>query len=95
MKNRTNGGVDRTTLLDACIEVLIVVLTRISGMKELLEATRPLGDYGVDSLVAVETELSVEFSVLDIVGARTPTALSTAVLKKLKASILEDENVYF
>lgn len=64
-------------------------------MKELLEATRPLGDYGVDSLVAVETELSVEFSVLDIVGARTPTALSTAVLKKLKASILEDENVYF
>jgi acyl carrier protein len=65
------------------------VLMRSLGMKEPLESSRPLGDYGVDSLVAVEmrnwarAELGVEMSVLEIVGARTLVSLCEALLKKL------------
>lgn len=89
LKNAAKGGVERSTLLAAAIEVMNGVLMRGLGMKESLDTSRPLADYGVDSLVAVEmrnwawAELSVEMSVLEVVGARTLTSLCEALLKKL------------
>ncbi|CAG5139713.1 uncharacterized protein ALTATR162_LOCUS550 [Alternaria atra] len=89
LKNAAKDGVEKSTLLAASIEVMNAVLMRSLGMKESLEISRPLGDYGVDSLVAVEmrnwtrSELGVEMSVLEIVGARTLTSLCEVVLKKL------------
>ena len=62
---------------------------RSLGVSESLEPTRPLANYGVDSLVAVEfrnwvrAELAIEMSTLEIVGARTLTTLCETVLKKL------------
>lgn len=85
LKNAARSGVEHATLLAAATEVMNTVLMRSLGMKEPLEALRPLGDYGVDSLVAVEmrnwarAELAVEMSVLDIVGARTLTSLCEAL----------------
>jgi hypothetical protein len=89
LKNAAKGGVEKATLLAASTEVMNAVLMRSLGMKEPLESSRPLGDYGVDSLVAVEmrnwarAELGVEMSVLEIVGARTLVSLCEALLKKL------------
>lgn len=89
LKNAARSGVERPTLLAAVTDVINTVLMRSLGMKEPLEALRPLSDYGVDSLVAVEmrnwarAELAVEMSVLDIVGGRTLTSLCEALLKKL------------
>ena len=59
------------------------------GISESLDQTRPLADYGVDSLVSVElrnwvlAELAVEMRALEIVGARTLSTLCEAILKKL------------
>lgn len=89
LKHAVKGDLDHPTLLAAAIELVNTVLMRSLGVNEFLEPTRPLDNYGVDSLVAVELrnwvrmELAVEMSALEIVGARTLTALCETILKKL------------
>ncbi|KAI1381948.1 putative polyketide synthase [Hypoxylon crocopeplum] len=89
LKNAAKGDVDRDTLLAVAIELVNTVLMRSLGVGEPLEPTRPLANYGVDSLVAVElrnwvrAELGVEMSALEIVGARTLTMLCETILKKV------------
>lgn len=84
-------GIDRFTLLASTMEVVNAVLMRSLGMKDPLEVNRPLAAYGIDSLVAVElrnctrSELKVELSALDIVGAKTLMALCEVILKRLMA----------
>lgn len=83
------GEVDYAALLASAVEAVNAVLMRSLGMKEPLEVGRPLASYGIDSLVAVElrnwarSELGVEISALDIVGAKTLVALCEAILKRL------------
>lgn len=89
LKNAAKGDVDRATVFAAAMELMNTVLMRSLGVGEPLEPSRPLANYGVDSLVAVElrnwvrAELAIEFSALEIVGARTLTALCDTLLKKL------------
>ncbi|KAK1961159.1 KR-domain-containing protein [Colletotrichum sublineola] len=83
------ADIDKATLLAAAVSAVNGVLTMSLGLSEPLEPTRPLNTYGIDSLVAVElrnwirTELSIELSALEIVGAVTLVALCEVVLKKL------------
>ncbi|KAK2010479.1 putative polyketide synthase [Colletotrichum eremochloae] len=83
------ADIDKATLLAAAVSAVNGVLTMSLGLSEPLEPTRPLKTYGIDSLVAVElrnwirTELSIELSALEIVGAVTLVALCEVVLKKL------------
>ncbi|KAI0406534.1 putative polyketide synthase [Xylaria palmicola] len=85
------GEADREMLVAAAIEVVNATLMRSLGAKEALDPARPLAIYGIDSLVAVElrnwarAELGVEFSTLEIVGARTLTMLCEAIVTKLIA----------
>ena len=89
LKNAGKGEVDAATLLVLAMELVNAVLKRSLGISEDLEPTRPLANYGVDSLAAVElrnwvrAELGVEISALEVVGARTLTMLCEVILKKL------------
>ena len=89
LKHAAKGDLDHPTLLATAIELVDSVLMRSLGISEPLEPTRPLDNYGVDSLVAVElrnwvrAELAIEMSTLEIVGARTLTTLCETILKKL------------
>ena len=73
------------------MEVVDAVLMRSLGLKTPLEVSRPLASYGIDSLVAVElrnwtrSELGIETSALDIVGAKTLVSLCELILKRLLA----------
>ncbi|KAE8350606.1 KR-domain-containing protein [Aspergillus coremiiformis] len=75
LKTEVSRGTDCAILLDAALEVVNPVLMRSLGVGEPLDPTRPLVNYGVDSLVAV--------SALGIVGARTLTTLCENLLHKL------------
>ncbi|KAH6685860.1 hypothetical protein F5X68DRAFT_276598 [Plectosphaerella plurivora] len=81
---------DHDTLLAAIVEVINGTLRRSLGWAEPLEPSRPLASYGIDSLVAVElrnwvrSELSVEISVVEVVGAKTLVSLCEVILKKLQ-----------
>ena len=89
LKNAAKGGLDRATLLAAAMELVNVTLMRSLGIHEPLEASRPLANYGVDSLVAVELrnwarmELGVDMGTLEIVETKTLTALCEGLIKKL------------
>ncbi|KAK2024963.1 putative polyketide synthase [Colletotrichum zoysiae] len=96
LKNASKGGGGtgddnnmHETLVAAATELVNAVLMRSLGTGEPLDPTRPLSIYGVDSLVAVElrnwarAELDVEFSTLDIIGARTLHMLCESIVKKL------------
>jgi acyl carrier protein len=89
LKKGTTGDTDHAILLAAAVELVNPVLMRSLGVGEPLDPTRPLSNYGVDSLVAVELrnwvrqQLEVEVSALDIVGARTLTKLFETLLAKL------------
>ena len=89
LKNAAKGDLDHPTLLAVAIELVNTVLMRSLGVSESLDPTRPLANYGVDSLVSVElrnwvrAELGAEMSALEIVGARTLTTLCETMLKKL------------
>jgi hypothetical protein len=82
-------GVERAMVLAAAVDCVNAVLMRSLGASEPLEATRPLASYGIDSLVAVElrnwarSELSIEVTGLEVVGAKTLTSLCEVMLKKL------------
>lgn len=71
------------------MELANPVLMRSLGVVEPLKPTRPLSNYGVDSLVAVELrnwvpqQLEIDISVLQIVSVRTLTALCETLLGKL------------
>ena len=89
LKNAAKGDLGHPTLLAAAIEVVNAALMRSLGVSESLDPIRPLANYGVDSLVSVElrnwarAELGIEMSALEIVGARTLTALCETILGKL------------
>lgn len=92
LKSAAKGGDaadDQALLLASAIEVINAVLMRSLGASEPLDAGRPLASYGLDSLVAVElrnyvrTELGVEISALEVVGAKTLAALCEVIIKKL------------
>ncbi|KAJ5809731.1 polyketide synthase [Penicillium pulvis] len=84
-----SSDTDHAILLAAAVELVNPVLMRSLGIGEPLDPTRPLSNYGVDSLVAVELknwirqQLEIEVSALEIVGARTLTALCETLLDKL------------
>jgi acyl carrier protein len=90
LKNAAKGEVEYATLLAAATELVNAALMRSLGIGEPLDTTRPLANYGVDSLVAVEmrnwarAELGIEISVLEIVGSRTLTTLCESLLKRLQ-----------
>lgn len=87
--NDEGSDVDKVELLAAAVSAVNGVLTMSLGLSEPLEPTRPLKTYGIDSLVAVElrnwvrTELSIELSALEIVGAVTLVSLCEVILRKL------------
>ena len=89
LKTAAKGDLDHPTLLAVAVELVNSVLMRSLGISESIEPNRPLANYGVDSLVSVEVrnwmraELAIEVSALEIVGARTLTALCKTILKKL------------
>jgi acyl carrier protein len=89
LKKGSSGETDHAILLAAAVELVNPVLMRSLGVGEPLDPTRPLSNYGVDSLVAVELrnwvrqQLEIEVSALEIVGARTLTALCETLLGKL------------
>ncbi|GFF95380.1 hypothetical protein CNMCM8927_008449 [Aspergillus lentulus] len=89
LKKGSTGDTDHAILLAAAVELVNPVLMRSLGVGEALDPTRPLSNYGVDSLVAVELrnwvrqQLEIEVSALEIVGARTLTALCETLLGKL------------
>lgn len=80
---------DHDTLLAAVVEVINGTLKRSLGWAEPLEPSRPLASYGIDSLVAVElrnwvrSELGIEISVVEVVGAKTLISLCEVIMKKL------------
>lgn len=86
-----SDNVDHPALLTSAVEVVNAVLMRSLGLKTPLEVSRPLASYGIDSLVAVElrnwtrSELGIETSALDIVGAKTLVSLCELILKRLLA----------
>ncbi|KAJ0413691.1 polyketide synthase [Aspergillus carlsbadensis] len=88
-KGSSGGDTDHAILLAAAVELVNPVLMRSLGVGEPLDPTRPLSNYGVDSLVAVELrnwvrqQLEIEVSALDIVGARTLMELCETLLAKL------------
>ncbi|KAF3024437.1 hypothetical protein E8E15_003167 [Penicillium rubens] len=88
-KKGSASDTDHAILLAAAVELVNPVLMRSLGVAEPLDPTRPLSNYGVDSLVAVELrnwirqQLEIEVSALEIVGARTLTALRETLLDKL------------
>ena len=89
LKNAAKFDVEHATLLAAAVELTNAVLMRSLGVSEPLEPSRPLANYGVDSLVVVElrnwvrTELAIEISALRIDESRTLTTLCEMILKKL------------
>ncbi|KAJ5487751.1 polyketide synthase [Penicillium desertorum] len=89
LKKGSASDTDHAILLAAAVELVNPVLMRSLGVAEPLDPTRPLSNYGVDSLVAVELrnwirqQLEIEVSALEIVGARTLTALCETLLDKL------------
>ncbi|PKX89871.1 beta-ketoacyl reductase, partial [Aspergillus novofumigatus IBT 16806] len=89
LKKGSPGDTDHAILLAAAVELVNPVLMRSLGVGEPLDPTRPLSNYGVDSLVAVELrnwvrqQLEIEVSALEIVGARSLTALCETLLGKL------------
>jgi aryl carrier-like protein len=89
LKNAANADIDKDTLLAAAVDVMNEVMMRNLGVKEPLDAARPLADYGVDSLTTIElrnwirVELAIDVSVLESMRARTLKALSETVVNKL------------
>jgi NADPH:quinone reductase-like Zn-dependent oxidoreductase len=89
LKKGSSSDTDHAILLAAAVELVNPVLMRSLGVGEPLDPTRPLSNYGVDSLVAVELrnwirqQLEIEVSALEIVGAKTLTALCETLLGKL------------
>lgn len=75
-------------LLQIVIGLACRKLMQSLGMEESMDAARPLMSYGIDSLVAVEfrnwtrTELGVEVTTLEIVGAKTLASLAELILKR-------------
>lgn len=63
-------------------------LRRSLGLSEDVDPDRPIANYGIDSLVAVEfrnwarAELGVEVSTLEVLGAKTLTALCRVMFEK-------------
>jgi hypothetical protein len=63
------------------MDLVNIALMRSLGVTEPLEPTRPLANYGVDSLVTVELRnCTLE---MEIVETKTLTALCDGILKKL------------
>jgi acyl carrier protein len=89
LKNAAKGDVDRATLLAAAMEQVNVALMRSLSVTEPLEPTRPLANYGVDSLITVELrnwarlELGIEMGTLEIVETKTLATLYDGILMKL------------
>ena len=91
LKNAAISGKNKETLLAVALEQVNAAMMRSLGTTEPLEPTRPLSNYGVDSMNAVELrnwvkiELGIELTVLEIIAAKTLTALCETILKKLMA----------
>ncbi|KAI2613390.1 putative polyketide synthase [Hypoxylon sp. NC1633] len=92
LKNAAKPDIDRATVFAAAVEVVGAVFMRSLGASEPLEASRPLATYGIDSLIAVEmrnwarSELGIELTAFEVVGAKTLESLCESILKKLGAS---------
>jgi hypothetical protein len=75
-------------LLQIVIGLACRKLMQSLGMEESMDPARPLMSYGIDSLVAVEfrnwahTELCIEVTTLEIVGAKMLASLAERILKR-------------
>ncbi|BCR93764.1 acyl carrier protein [Aspergillus luchuensis] len=80
---------DRSEQLAATIEVVNRHFMHSLGLAEPMEAAKPLSVYGLDSLAAVDfrnwlrQELKVVVSTLEVVGAKTLSALCERILSRL------------
>ncbi|OJZ89332.1 hypothetical protein ASPFODRAFT_204330 [Aspergillus luchuensis CBS 106.47] len=80
---------DRSEQLEATIEVVNRHFMHSLGLAEPMEAAKPLSVYGLDSLAAVDfrnwlrQELKVVVSTLEVVGAKTLSALCERILSRL------------
>ncbi|PYI04018.1 putative PKS-like enzyme [Aspergillus sclerotiicarbonarius CBS 121057] len=83
------AAADRSDQLAATIEVVNRHFMRSLGLAEPMEPAKPLAVYGLDSLAAVDfrnwvrQELKVAVSTLEVVGAKTLSALCERILDKL------------
>ncbi|KAL9094794.1 MAG: hypothetical protein Q9165_003065 [Trypethelium subeluteriae] len=89
--NLLKAETSRNTLIGAALELMNRQLMKLLRLDEPIEADRPLSGYGIDSLTAVEfrnwmrTDLGVESTTLEIIGAKTLNALCEGVVAKLIA----------
>ncbi|KAL9074543.1 MAG: hypothetical protein Q9157_004338 [Trypethelium eluteriae] len=89
--NLLKAETSRNTLVGAALELMNRQLMKLLRLDEPIEVDRPLSGYGIDSLTAVEfrnwmrTELGVESTTLEIIGAKTLNALCEGVVAKLIA----------
>lgn len=84
------GGVDKATLLAETVEVVNRHFMRSLGLAEPMEPAKQLGVYGLDSLAAVEfrnwvrLELGVGITTLEVVSAKTLSALCEKIVGKIE-----------
>ncbi|GLA87701.1 type I Iterative Polyketide synthase (PKS) [Aspergillus tubingensis] len=84
---------DRSEQLAATIEVVNRHFMHSLGLAEPMEAAKPLSVYGLDSLAAVDfrnwlrQELEVVVSTLEVVGAKTLSALCERILSRLLENV--------
>ncbi|KAF2109985.1 polyketide synthase [Lophiotrema nucula] len=77
---------NKQELLDLLTQLVNTKLTRALGMDSEIDPARPMSNYGINSLVAVEfgnwarQELGVEVSTLEFVNARTLGSLAEGML---------------
>ncbi|KAI3391175.1 hypothetical protein diail_7796 [Diaporthe ilicicola] len=85
---KPEGGANDQALLGILSVEVNDRVTQSLGLSDGLDPERPLADYGIDSLVAMEfrnwlrTELAVEIATLEVIAARTLTSLCKAILRK-------------
>ncbi|KAI9687316.1 MAG: putative secondary metabolism biosynthetic enzyme [Bathelium mastoideum] len=83
---------NRTTLHGAAVKLVSSRLMKLLRLSEPIEAERPLSGYGIDSLTAVEfrnwmrTELGIEVTTIDIIGAKTLNAFCEGLVARLLAN---------
>ncbi|KAL9110535.1 MAG: hypothetical protein Q9227_004893 [Pyrenula ochraceoflavens] len=84
-----NPSTSRPAAVGAAAELINRQLRKLLGLEEPIDAGRPLAGYGIDSLTAVEfrnwarADLGVEVTTLEVVGAKTLTALAEGIVIKL------------
>ena len=84
------GGVEHRAILDAMIGVINQQFMTMLRLSDAMEPGKPLSNYGLDSLAAVEfrnwvrMELGAELTTLDITNATSLIALCEKIITRIK-----------